>query len=321
MKRLYLSLIGSLFGTMLTFCPAQVSAEDGNCSIFGFDTALNFSIGGGYRQDKIKWSANSIGLPEFKTLEKWDHLHTGIVDAKAELLICESLYMQANFDYGWFDDNGTQTIRATHISDDSLSYTVHASPKGRLYDLSGALGYQFNMCCYKFGFTPLAGYSYHHQKLSSNHYREAHQHVAEDESEKSDIDVIKTHNTYNGHWSGPLAGFTTFYQIDCDWKMGLAYAYHYARFQNTVRENFSSLGSNRGEHVFVGKQTSNWGNGHEFFAYTSYEFSPFWILGLNYNFKEFKASGGSLKYPKHRAKIHDISWKTWNATMDIGYIF
>lgn len=369
-KKMFL-LLASLVGAAQSYGVSGTScyySETGR-EMFGFESDLTVAVGGGYRQDEIQWTIFPDLDPGTKVKEKWSGLHTGIVEVGVELLACENFLAIADFDYGWFDDNGTQSIKTESTGIDRLLGDVHSETKGRVYDVSGALGYQFNWCCSRYSFAPLAGYSYHHQKLVNKEYERPHSHELgcflehshhshshhhsgchnhhshhnSHPSHHSHSREIKAHNTYNSHWSGPLLGFSSSYQISCDWQIAMCYAYHWARFHNTVKEHFPWCA-----HSLVpdgpqqGKQISDWGFGNEITFWTSYEFAADWIFAINLNFKEFKANKGKFKQQvefehdndddddneKHFPSFHEISsplrgvkWISWNICCDVAYVF
>ena len=130
-----------------------------NC--FGFDSVLMFDVGGGYRSDNLKW--NVAPTTATKTFEKWENVGFGIVEANLNFLACDHYLLKADFDAGWFDEGGHQSYKTP-------TSNLKSPTGGRVFDLSGSLGYQFNYCCNVFSVAPLAGYAHSFQKYKNHVY-------------------------------------------------------------------------------------------------------------------------------------------------------
>lgn len=317
--------IVSLFFACCTLLSQAILGQDccyssGTTDCFGFDTVLTFDIGGGYRQDDIEWKTSSLSDPDLIQKVEWNKLEMGIVETNAQFLACEHYLAKLDFDYGWFDDGGKQHIRRFALQEGNclLSKHLRSDTNGHVYNLDGAIGYQFNWCCYRYALTPLVGYSYHYQKLKNHNFRDC----------LSD-NKFAIHNRYILRWRGPTLGIAAAYQISCDWQVSLLYTYHWVRYRAKVNENFSGHKDNenftRHRHI-VGDQKANKVHGNEFKISTSYQFCPDWILNLNVDYKIFQGNSGRFEAKRrsrceHDAKLHDLKWTSLNATATVGYIF
>ncbi len=305
--------IVSLIFACSLLLPQLILGQDccySNCTTdcFGFDTVLTFDVGGGYRQDDIEWKVSSLSNPERITKDKWNKLEMGIVETNAQFLACEHYLAKLDFDYGWFGEGGKQHI--TRFNTFCGTDRLQAETNGHVYNLDGAVGYQFNWCCYRYALTPLVGYSYHFQKLKNHNYRD----------HRSPDNKFSVHNSYKLRWRGPTLGIAAAYQISCDWQVSFLYNYHWVRYRGKIEENFNFSG-----HV-LGEQKANKVHGNEFKISTSYQFCPNWIFCLNVDYKVFQGNDGRFETKRrskceHDAKLHHLKWTSLNATADVAYIF
>lgn len=311
MKKLIFLALACLAGAVQSF--AMDSCCSDSCSdCFGFDAVLTFNIGGGYRQDALKWTTYPTSAPGTVVHEKWKNLTMPIVEANAQFLACEHYLLRADFDYGWFCDNGKQSIRTLNAETGTLTGDLHAPTKGRTCDLTGALGYQFNWCCYRYSLAPLVGYGYSHQKFVNKKYHD----------ELVPINpTIYTHNTYRYRWSGPLVGVAAAYQITCNWQVAFEYAYHWLSYRAKITEYFDPITTGLPAGPLTGTQKSRWGSGNEFTLSTAYEFAPDWLLSLKGNYKYYTAANGKFSNDTYVSQVKKISWTSWNVAVDLGYIF
>ena len=149
MKRLFTAILA------YTALSVQVQAQDccysNSCTdCFGFDSALTYDIGGGYRQDTLEWSIYPTSLPGTVEKEDWKNLQMGIIETNAQFLVCQHFYTRFDFDYGWFYNGGHQTIQAGPINSRSLTRNLKSETNGHVYNIDAAIGYQFNMCSWRF---------------------------------------------------------------------------------------------------------------------------------------------------------------------------
>ncbi len=316
MKKQFLLILTSLLAI------AKASAQDccytnSGTDCFGFEAVLLYDIGGGYRQDYINWKTYPVSDPGTVIQEQWKKLQIGIVETNAQFLVCDHYLARLDFDYGWFQDGGNQTVSHHNIDMHELTEKLKSETRGRVYNIDGSVGYQFNFCDYRYAITPLVGYSYHFQKLKNDNYRNQLVNAKLPNSKE------KFKNNYTYRWRGPTLGFITAYQIDPYWQVNFMYTYHWVRFRGKIIESFV-------ERSLTGFQKSNRGYGNEFTLGTTYEFCPDWLLGLKVDYKLFYGHGGSYKTEqvvglftddKVVSPLRDLRWTSVNATIDVMYIF
>lgn len=306
-KTLFLAL-ACLSITGSSFADDCGGYTDCSTDCFGFDSVLTFDIGGGYRNDSMKWKvfpSDNIAGTEIE--ERWKNIGLGVIEANAQFLACEHYLLKVDFDYGWFTNNGSHHYRLFNEAGDILDYK--AKPRGNAYNLSGGIGYQFNLDCYRVSFAPLVGYSYYQQRFKSRNYHNELVPLADD---------ILAHNDYKFRWSGPWVGFALAYQATCELQLYFDYYYHWTRFRGTVKENFVNRLSQ-----FPGNIRSNNAYGNEFTVGANYTFCDYWFVGVKFDYKQFCGSHGKshLDDSDLTSPLRKLDWKSSTITMDIGYSF
>ena len=149
MKKQFFLIIISLLTAAQAFAQDCCYTNNGT-DCFGFEAVLLYDIGGGYRQDSIEWKTDPISAPETAIKEKWKKLQIGIVETNAQLLIGDHYLARFDFDYGWFQNGGNQQITNFDADIDTLTEKLQAKTDGRVCNIDGAAGYQFNFCDFRY---------------------------------------------------------------------------------------------------------------------------------------------------------------------------
>lgn len=264
----------------------------------GFDVVATLDIGGGYRQDNLKWAFPGFS-PGVAIHKKWKDINIGMIEANARLLACQSYLLKIDFDYGWFGDQKKNDVTIIDFNSDEVA-KHHFKARGSVYDISGGIGYQFNWCCDTISFAPLVGWSYYHQTIKSPPFFAEHYHCYKTAHKKS---------TY--YWNGPWVGFETAYRWDCDWLFYLSYEFHGAYFHANMKDFFRHQARNKkalGNEVEVG---------------AAYQFCDCWLLGLKFNYKGFWVNKTNSTSDEFDGESHSrrIEWDSYFVTLDVGYSF
>lgn len=302
MKKQTILLLTCLMVTIQAF--ADFCGYDCCNNCFGFDSVLTFDVGGGYRNDSLKWKRDLPNSTEV-IQERWNNIGMGIVEANASFLACEHYLFKADFDYGWFNNSGHQTYKV--FDNDALVEALKSRTSGNVYNLSGGIGYQFNFDCYRVAFAPLAGYSYDYLKYKNKKY----------ENELVDSEESVTYkNNYTYRWRGPWVGVAFAYQPCCDVLVFFDYSFHWSRLKAKVNEHFLL-----GEKSQCFKANQAYGN--EFTVGADYVFCDDWLLGVKFNYKNFWGNKARFhaQNEEERSHVRKLSWVSYNITLDIGYKF
>ena len=301
MKKQIFLVLACLSMTMPSFADDFCSSNY-NADCFGFDSVLTFDVGGGYRNDSVKWK--TFPSTDLEIEERWKNIGLGVVEANAQFLACEHYLLKVDFDYGWFSDNGSQTYKTFVDTAGVLDYK--SKPRGNVYDLSGGIGYQFNFDRFRVSFAPLVGYSCHQQRFKSRTY-----------INEADLTTdVLAHNNYKFRWSGPWLGFALAYQATCELQLYFDYYYHWARFHGTVKENFL-LGQ------FPSHLRSSNAYGNELTVGGTYTFCDYWFIGLKFDYKQFCGDKGKsiTETLNLTSPLRKLNWQSSTVTLDIGYTF
>lgn len=299
-KQIFLALAGLSIATLSfadDFCSSNYSTD-----CFGFDSVLTFDVGGGYRNDSLKWK---ILNPQSEIEENWKNIGLGVVETNAQFLACEHYLLKVDFDFGWFSNNGSQRYSVESIIAPSSYYK--SKPRGNAYNLSGGIGYQFNFDCLRVSFAPLVGYSTSQQRFKNRNYV--------NEANPAGDDIL-AHNNYKFRWSGPWLGFALAYQATCELQLYFDYYYHWTRFRGTVKEHF--LLGQLPRHL-----RSNNVNGNQFTVGGTYTFCDYWSIGVKYDYKLYNGDKGKSTIEKLdlSSPLRKLNWQSSTITLDIGYTF
>jgi hypothetical protein len=310
-KRLFL-VLACLASAAQAF--AEVCYSDCN-NCFGFDSVLSFDIGGGYRQDRFQWKTFPVAS-ETRIKEEWKNVNMGIVETNVQFLACEHYLFKFDFDYGWFDRQRHQSIRGFDFITASEFANLNSKIRGQAYDLSGAIGYQFNWDCYRIALAPLVGWSYYHQRFKNPSYSGFLNGVTGD--------FLDIRNRYRYSWNGPWLGFAVAYQVCCELQYYIDYAFHWSELNGRFRDFFLA-GRPLAADDYSSRIRSNRAYGNEVTVGATYQFCPDWFLGLKFNYKDFWTDKGhistSIDDLTERSPLRRAQWQSWFVTVDIGYTF
>lgn len=236
----------------------------------------------------------------------------GIVETNVQFLACEHWLFKADFNYGWFDKIKQQKMTGYDFYT-STAIDATSKVKGSVYDISGALGYQFNWDCFRLSVAPLVGWSYYHQHFKNTHY---FNHLNDQ--------AFDARNHYKFSWNGPWIGFAAAYQVCCEWQFYVDYSFHWSDFRARYHDfSLNTFNENARTCLAHGKSNSAYGN--EVTVGTTYQFCENWFLGFKFNYKDFWANNAKTDNRKFDNTAHyrtkNIQWNSYFATVDIGYIF
>lgn len=262
----------------------------------------------GYRWDKIsnRASLSGVGFGARVSTETANKLNTFLLGAKGQLDICEWL-IKGSAHYGWINSGRY----------DEGGFLGNAD--GHTIDASGGLGYYFNPCdCW--GFAPFAGWSYDEIDVEGKHVRTPLN------GSPIDIGTIK----YRSKFQGPWIGIDFLFFEDFCYQISFGYELHHAHWRAARKLPGPDLGLDFGTTTgFSNVRTHNniWGN--VFHLEGIYSLNECWDIGLSFKYQIWK-SAGSGRYRRTstpldpaitHAVIQDVSWESFTATANIGYVF
>lgn len=329
MKKQIFLILACLVGAVQVFasgCDTDYCCPNDCC--LDFDSKLTVDIGGGLRWDNLNWKSRGFDSSE-RFHQKWNDIKIGLIEANFQFLACEHYLLKGDFDYGWVYGKNHLSSRfgsgSSDFSSDSSSGGGRHAKKGHAYDLSGAIGYQFNWECYQIAFAPLVGYSYNFLKLDRHNRGPYSSSSSSDSSSGSG-------GAGNKFWlSGPWVGFAATYQVTCEILAYVDYAFHWADFHARVENGLLFEGFSD---TLTRKYRSKNAYGNEVTIGGVYTLCDCWFAGLKFNYKNwwtdkkkhhhsspYSSSFSSSSGSGGDFNLRDFSWNTYIVTLDIGYTF
>lgn len=328
---------------------------------------FDFEIGVGYRHDNYKMQmqgykrnpTTDFAMPS-KERWRWIWNEIEIVESSATLryTTCLNYYIRLNADWGRIHNGeghvdgfaqlpGTVEKRQIDSSDSSnsssgfetrkhfqhFSRIENKSNRGSVMDFSGCVGYQFRSNGRRCIITPVAGFSYHHQRLEFHHGKQ--------KIDTFDLfpvlgPIPDLHVQYKPRWYGPFIGCDVEVQVDipCVILFGNL-EYHWTQFRTTASWNFADAYINN-------FNQSSHGNGLIVSGGISHKLEcNVWISAFG-TYRHFQAEGGQYKTTHHtnrllfprqtfgtfpvfdKKKDNDLNafyWNSWVAGVAFDYRF
>lgn len=366
MRKFFVTLMTSLLGcaTAFAFFPEAV------------DSSLELGVG--YRNDKIKWknSANSflfngndstaVGIPaRFRSEIEWRNLDIWQLSARGKYVTCDNLYLRGYADYGWIthgrvrdSDDCSLASRCNEsydfVRNAGFAFTRHngRSRHGHVYDLSGAIGYQFKLCDDSMSLSPIVGYSWHGQHLQFKRRNECGGYTYGcNDSYGSDYTYYDSYSDSsdscyssgsscesNNHlssrtrirWNGPFVGIDLDYRFCCDWTFFADYEFHWARYHASGRWNRFEDFAN----PIRFRQHARSAHGQIASVGVKWDFCDCWTLGIRGDFQCWRSRHGREKVKisendcgsieqvcYNSVPLKRVTWESAAVTIDIGMVF
>lgn len=255
-------------------------------AVLGVPDCVLVNVGAGIRQDDLKWKMSGL-TPGVEIRERWKDINYATVVADLHYLTCNGYLFNLEGDYAWAEDRNKHTV-ASHDSDSSVYFRRRFRTKGRAYDVSGSVGYQFS--CFNLSWAPLFGFSYSQQRFENPPFY-ASQHVCQQSQH--------TQCT----WYGPWIGLGGAFEYDCRWLIYAKGAFHLARNHAKADELLSHRKSSRDAHGAEGTL------GFDYRVYDSL------AVGLKFNYKSFWAT------KKRHYNIGRVEWDSYYLVATLGFAF
>ena len=346
-------------------------------------TDSSLEVGVGYRQDRLEWKTSShfdssssgsdsyysdnelVGAPRRLRSElKWRRLQIVQIEARGKYVTCDNIYLRACGDYGWIcsgkntDSDFVTLGQGFEDRSGSEFEFAHSRSKarGNVYDARIAVGYQFKMCDDSFSIAPLAGWSWHGQRIRDRHLR--HDSYSYDESfgfddeplvvnqgararssssyfdtygsDSSSSSSHGNHSRYHARWNGPFVGFDFDYRLGCacEWDIFGSYEFHWARYHAKARWNLRT-------DLFDGfQQRAKSAYGNLFNIGVKYDFCECWTLAVKGEFQWWNAHHGrdrAKTFASHLGNVKtdafltiplkNVKWQSAAVMVDLGMIF
>jgi hypothetical protein len=276
---------------------------------------INIDFGGGYRQDKFRWSiAGFEDFPNVLSQLEWKKLRIAQVGFRANYVSCRNYAIQLEAQYGRiYHGHVIDSDWESNDKTDLFSLSNNNAGKGHVYDLSAAAGYRITSTCFRFVATPLIGYSQYAQYL---HLFDGHQIFP------SDFHFPGLHSTYHAKWYGPWLGINFESRVErCaflfggfEWHM-LAYRGHGNWNLRRDISRFDHKAYGYGYLASLGGKWEIWNN---------------WAIGIMGTYRNFKTKHGHEHLIFHdpeegpipiRLRFNQAKWRAYTVSGIIAWRF
>lgn len=273
------SLLFSSLVTLTTYLPLSAMPW------FDEPAPDNFYLGGGYRRDDFKYSfAGTNDFPNVLAHFRWKELQSTQINAEYNHTTWNQWYFRFNGMYG--NILSGKNSHSQYLSDgrnDEYSETHSNADRGQVGDVSGGFGHLWVSETGRFSFAPLAGYSYHVQRL---HILGGTQEENPEELVLGRIPDLRGRNIAN--WFSPWLGVDMVLRLQCNvtWRAGAEW--HFVRYQGD--------GYWRMDDTFnVHWQDKAFGYGANAFFGFDWDLCDGWSIGLCGNYRHFYTRQGHHK--------------------------
>lgn len=278
----------------------------------------------GYRVDNLKWSIQGAnGTPNILSELTFREIKIVELGLKATVL-WNDIYFRGDFDYGWILKGETQDsdFHGNNRTDE-FSRSILATNDDHVLDVSGGIGFLYNVCDTGLYVVPIAGLSYHQQN-----FRLSNGEQLIDTTGTIGIGPISGLNsTYRAHWYSPWLGVDVGYANSCvmDLVFYSSYEYHWVDFRGKGHWNLR-------QDILNGEffHEANNGEGHLVKVGVGYPVCDNMIAGLSGDFKWFKSAEGvdHLHSVEEDGsvfqivqRLNPVHWHSWAIKLDLAYQF
>ncbi len=301
-------------------------------TLYAFDNYLeDYTIAGfaGYRQDSLNWNiAGPHNKPDILSELKWENLHMAEIGAYFQGPIWNQCLIFAEGDYA--------KILKGHTTDsdyekngrhgEASRFNCDAS-RGEAFDLSSAIGYQFEPFYCSLILIPWVGYSYSEQHLQMNDG-----HIVIFNNRSVDAYVPHLHSNYRTRWRGPYLGADIVYNWNSCLLFYLNGEYHWLTFNGKGHWNLRS-------EFYDDFQHKSYGEGFSGSVAANYTLNCNWSFALCTTYYYFHAGKGrdrtfikddlldsnesqiGVEYIKMETRLNEVNWHSFRVEAVLSYQF
>jgi len=196
------------------------------------ELGIEVELRSGFRQDEIRIEGdNRFGGTAVSELSNTKIHH---LELAGRAMILQGFYYRGSIAFGWYYDG---ELRAFEDGDDGpfseyplgvRPYELNGSVDGEMtFDVTGGIGYRFNLFDDRLQFAPLGGYSFHKNNVKT---------TASTFSQIDGNNFINTSSTgFDTEWIGPWLGFDATAWITPIWSILVEFEYHWVDFEGIQR--------------------------------------------------------------------------------------
>ncbi len=285
-----------------------------------FETEFTFSAG--YRRDDLDWNiagysplGNYVNILSELT---WKDLESFQLKLQNKTVIPNIIYFRAFVSYGWIYDGKVQD--SDYLGDNrtfEFSRSNNSADDGDVWDASFGIGYPLRLGGDEiWTITPLVGYSYHEQNLTST---DGNQTIPPLGS------FPGLDSTYETQWKGPWIGLDLHFkakEIET-WPQRIepyfSVEYHWADFDAEADWNLRS----DFEHPKSFEQEAD-GNGWVVGIGFNFVLNPDLLLNFNYDYQNWSTDDGTDKVffsdgTTAKTRLNEVNWTSH--ALSLGFIY
>lgn len=289
------------------------------CDRAPWPSTFNIDFGGGYRQDKFKWSiAGPFNEPNVLSEIQWRKLRIAQVGGTAKYVSCRNYAVKIDAAFGRIYHG--KMIDADYLGNkktDLFSLSENNAGKGHVYDLSGAVGYRVTSTCHRFVATPLIGYSQYGQYLHAYDGCQVFDAFSDFRGRFEGLN-----STYNTRWFGPWIGLDFEAQVErCAYLYG-GFEWHMLTYRGKGKWNLrDDIGS------FYHKA---YGYGYLATLGGKWEIWNSWSIGVQGSYRMFRTKHGSehmKMFPDSDdcfdvvTRFNGAIWHSWSVSAILAWRF
>lgn len=284
----------------------------------------SLTMGFGQRVDNLNWTISARdGSPNILSELDWRDISSNIIATELRYSDSTHLYFRGNFQIGVIYEGSMRD--SDYLGDDrtmEFSRSKSDTEDGSLYDLSGAVGYRFDV---PFGtspvrlhLVPLVGYTYNSQEFDITHGRQ----ILADYGFAMEVGEFSGHHSsYDTLWKGPWLG------VDVELRLGErhtltgSFGHYWFDYEGqgnwNLREDFAHPVSFRHDADGEGTRFS--------FGYRL-NFHKDWYVSLSYSRVDISTDRGhDTTYFSDGSEVdvpfNGASWDSHSWVLGVGYNF
>lgn len=281
----------------------------------------SLQIGGGYRQDQLKWNISGPNKhPDILSELEWKDLRIWQIAIQPECVLWNHLYLSVEGDYGWIvDGHNRDSDYLGSCRTKEFCRSVSQADEGNVCDGSLGIGYVLdqNNCAWRI--FPLIGYSGHLQHLKMIGGKVLIHPYSGGLGSMNNL-----HSSYQACWYGPWVGIKTSYQPSEVWKLEAAYEYHIGHYRGRGHWNLRIDMPDGFWHQ------TNQVDGHVFYLEGHYYFWVHYFVGAKILYQNWNAEHGlditplvssEGQYQCAYTELNHVNWNSYLFQLQIGFCF
>ncbi len=277
----------------------------------------------GYRRDQLDWRiAAPSGTPNILSELQWQHIETVMLSTGADITFADHWQGEINLGYGAiFDGRNQDSDYVLDNRQDEFSRSNNVTEDGATIDVSGALGYHFDIgwknTTPNLRLTPKLGYAFHTQQFNTT---QGFQTIDTINNNLGSFDGLNSY--YDATWFSVFAGLATRFNINQRLTLQGQVNYHLADYEGTgnwnLRDDFA--------HPQSFTQTAE-GDGIVGSAVARYRVNPAWSLRLSADWQKWQANHNGINNPhfsdgsSDTTKFNGVNWDSYGFNVGVEYRF